>query len=486
MTTVRANNLTPVVNLFASPDSQGQKCLIQRVGTSYSFILQPLKASSTEDPQSLANFKSLIGEKRLTRIFNQPELQHYRSDYEGNRLMLNRKVLELVFLHLGNIRIEDLTEAAAALNHRELKDLSDPRIDKLYRELIPFKEVDDLFFGCIPEISYHDAVKSSGKGLEGLRERVKIQLDMYAYSLKPDLGEVEASICFAEIITSRLGDREPPMGTVLSTDQCLVYDAVFSGKGGYASILKRINGEERFLVCRGTAMHWNATGGYFSWEPGMLAVQALWPQIQDYLQKNQVEKITLLGKSQGGAQVQYLAPLIARCTQTTVCSVITYASIGVSEEAGKIFRDTFHQTNNDSPKVKVIVNEGLVKDHQMDMVPLVGGSHVGCGYHKVQVLSIVPENSAIDSFEKLSLITKAWEFIFSFNAPTRQTTLAAFTVTEIKATAAYLSRGLQLEGIRKGVAWIFYILTLGYFHVSYKKYFEAQVARAHKGITSAS
>lgn len=482
MIKVDPKNLSPIIGLFNS-EPLSSKLLIKKEGNEYSVSLKKLGLldrflpykyiAGAEDQQSLENLRLLIGAERIDRIFQREELKKYQEAFRQNQLVLDRNIVEIIFLQLGDIRVEDLQTAAAT----PLGDLDPTRIDQLYFSLIPFQQVNDLFFGKIPENSYFDSVRSSGRGVQGLRERVKIQLDAVNYY--PSTVEEEKKwVHEVEVLTSRLGDREMTPGQLVRCRNGYFHcTAVFKGKGGYATILQDFKKQKTLLICRGTASRRSATGGLWSglnnliFEPGMLAVQALWPQIRTYLSAHSISHIDLYGKSQGGAQVQYLSSLIQAHTTTQVTALTTYASIGVHSQAEEIFYNTFKNTDIN---VSAIVNEGDLAQDEIDCIPLVGGAHVGLRIPSSSLYSLFPEGSQVSDIKTLSLFQKIRRFFKSFsNAHIRQTTLKPFQVKKMNDAQHYFSIGYELETLRKITAWAIHILTWGLLNpISYQQYFE--------------
>ncbi len=476
MIKVERTNLSPIVDLFHT-EQVPSKLRIEKENKEYRVSLVQFvpgkNISSTEDQQSLENLNQLIGAQRVYRIFQREELKKYQEAFNQRQLLLDRKVIEIIFLLLGDVRTDDLQEATT----KPLSALDPLEIDKLYFSLIPFHRVNNLFFRNIPENAYFDSSRSSGRGLEGLRERIKIQLDAIDFYLPSDqTGKWAYEV---EVLTSRLADREMATGQMIRCSSgYFKCEAIFTGKGGYAAFLRDLREEKTMLVCRGTASRRSATGGLMSGlnnlliEPGMLAVQALWPQIRTYLSDHNISHIDLYGKSQGGAQVQYLASLIHTYTTTRVTSLTTYASIGVNREVEEIFYNTFKDTDIN---VSAIVNEGVPAQDEWDCIPLVGGVHVGLRLPSASAYSLLPSSTQRGDIKTLSVFQKIKGFFKSFSkAHIRQTTLKPFRIEKMENTRHYFSLGLELEHFRKVAAWIVHILTLGLFNpISYKRYFES-------------
>lgn len=202
----------------------------------------------------------------------------------------------------------------------------------------------------------------------------------------------------------------------------------------------------------------------------MLAIQGVWPQIRDYLSSNNITEVALHGKSQGGAHVQYLAPLIQSCTKTKVTDVVTYASIGVDSRVEEIFYNVFQ---NLPVQVAAIFNEGDIAKHEIDFVPFVGGVHVGLRQKNALIYSIAP-GSIRSQVNGLSTARMLLEFAASFRyGHTRQTTLKSYGVQKITDTSSYFVRGKELDRFRKVAAWVFYILSFGFlYRVSYENFYK--------------
>lgn len=458
----------------------------------YSFKVLPLSISwrilpffgvDAHQQFTMENLKDLIGEKRLHRIFLRKELGLYPGLLDSKSSILTREVVHKIFIGLGDVRFEDLEEMAAK-NHQSLKEMNVKKIDALYRELFPMQQIQDIFYRHCLAVDYHDKGKTSGKGFKGLQERVwtisKAKDEFIADKFdNPSLAKVSE----IEMLTSRLGDREPPVGSVIRLPEgYFKVDRIFARKGAYVSVLSEIGCKQprTLIICRGTAARWGATGNVLSGvndclkEIGLLGVRSIWHDLKRYLEEQKVSHVEVLGKSLGGAHAQYLAVLIAGKTSITLKSLSTCCSVGVPSRVQEIFNKTFSYLSSQQTSTFILRNTGDLQKNQVDYIPLVGGPHLHIG--KVHVYYAAPQEDSIHSsfIPDQGIIKKLICLLKSFsNGHTRQNTLKPFKLYESRNIEQEVNKGRDLEPIRFMVARIFHLFTLGYFNsISFEDFYQ--------------
>jgi len=294
-----------------------------------------------------------------------------------------------------------------------------------------------------------DDVRTSGKGVAGRTELLDIT-ELRHLRVETEAAEL-SEVRDVEMLTSRWIDREPGVGFDVhlsdgwfSVEKCLI------GGGAYIAVLKAHDGEGRKIVCRGTAARRSATGWFDTIindllvDVGMRGVMAVWGEMKDFLQKEGIEEVEVLGKSMGGAQAQMLAALIANKTGTRVTALKTFASVSVPEFVGTVLQEK-------SPDTRVLV----VRTGD-DYIPLVGGVHAGNDMNDTTIMYIgLEENPGLET-EGLSGITLAWRFLRSFFAPHKQQTTSRDTffarTVDDEGKARELRVGMLFEGARVRLA----------------------------------
>lgn len=470
-----SNNNLPDIKIVFDQTNNHAELIIKNDDWEYQ---AEVKTDSILQGKTPSNFKEFVGEFRLQRIFERRELG---LDLQKLSQQLTKEAVEKIFLGVADVRRDDLEEAAQ-LKGKKLKNLSVKEVDELYDSLIPFKDVNDLFLGKRPQIQIHDRAKSSGKGLQGLKERVSIIHTFRKRNREPQNENTDKSfVTDVEVLTSRLGDREPTIDTVVRRrNGYFVYDRIFSGGGAFVSVLKDVTGKENpLIVCRGMAATRSGASENFSsgingvvLELGFYGIEKVWQEIYDYLTEQQIKRVDILGKSLGGAHAQYLSTLIEGTTDTIVNSLSTYCSVGVPQIVHKCFQKAIKETRKRPLRIHVIRNVGDDKKDEVDYIPFVGGNHLGLEKHqnvKVHLSHLRPLSPVQDDLipSKYTL-KKLFKFFISFgNAHLQQTTLLPqFDIQKVALDQqrTKLKWGSELEGFRKTIAKVFDVFTFRKFN----------------------
>lgn len=284
----------------------------------------------------------------------------------------------------------------------------------------------------------------------------------------------------AEMLSSRLADREIQKGTVVPLRDGYFYaDEVFVGGGAYVAVLRDFNGiKTPKIILRGTAMRKTATDWLLSGlndllvQIGIMGTKSVWPKLSKYLKDNGINKVEVLGKSLGGAHAQELAVLIEGVSKVYVEQLTTCCSVGVDQEVHDLFEREVLANRTTPFNIRVLRNE-------KDRVPGVAGSHLGsknldkCNTEFVYLSTA--EN--VETYPlKLGFLQHLRELLLSFGAPhCRQNTLGKFFWKKIEdkdEIERHLQVGNQLEIVRKTIAWAINLVT--FFIVNgrgYKSYF---------------
>lgn len=407
-----------------------------------------------------------IGEERFKRICARPELGMH---FDSEEASITKQDLRKVFIGMLDLHREDCQESP--------------------EEAYPFnseEELNSLFLNQIPSIGSIDKAKTSGKGLQGLAERVYIQGLHHLY-MKASKDEIGKFLCDGEMLTSRLADREMQEGSVLHlSDGYFVVDKTFIAGGAYVSALQDFNDPTRAkLVCRGTAMKYSATGGLLSGlndllvDVGLMGTKSVWPSIQAYLQEKKIKEVEIFGKSLGGAHAQQLAVLVEGIAKIPVTKLTTFGSVGATERVHQLFNEVREKQNHEI-KISVVRNGGA-EETEHDFIPTVGGMHLGVDTpkSKVTVYYLNEDQEPSVTFSGTIGIVAVKQFITSFNiAHCRQVTLQQFNWTEIsepEAVKKQLAMGTYLDPYRKVMASTLDYVTLGYLNGSlFDLYYEEQ------------
>lgn len=440
---------------------------------------------SAESAITYRNLCKIIGKQRFKRICCREGIELNLDGLKTGNILLTASAIHKILIGLGDIRLEDLKEIARAQG-RSLTDLSPFQIDELYEQLLPWSEVNNFFMSHCKGVEYFDKVVSSGKGFEGLQERIWTILhsrdvlinEGYTSALHAKMAEVE-------MLTSRFIDREPPMGSVVRLQGgYFSVDRIFSRGGAHINALVEIASEKprTILLCRGTAWRPTATGrllsGVNDWlkEIGLLGVKSVWREIKRYLDEKSLSHVELYGKSLGGAHAQYLAALVSGKTSTKVKALVTNSSTGVPEIVDEIFRTNVKKLlPEQQPHIIIVRNGGIRHKNEIDDVPAVGGTHLYLE-NRTKVFYLTPKRyiSPVENMRVTSpTLRSLWKSLKTSHG--RQTTLAAFNVLEGKNTKEEAQKGLVLESTRRMLAQVIDLLTFGILNdQDFAKYYAAE------------
>lgn len=465
---ITSSHWNQIVNAFKEGTEHGTLNIAKTKQGTYKFLVNDLHNDS-----NAKLLGELIGEKRLNRICQQVNID------KNSPLFLTKENVHKIFIGMMDIRKEDITE----------------EVDKSYRQLMlfnSFTEFEKAFILGSPNIDALDVDKAttSGKGLQGLTERVSILAKHY-FTTIAEKDATAKTYRDAEMLTSRLADREIQKGAVLHLHDGYFYvDEVFVGGGAYVAILRNFNHQEPpKIICRGTAMRKSATSGWQSGvndlllEIGTMGIKSIWPKLSNYLKNNNINTVEILGKSLGGAHAQELAILIEGVLKIKVEKLTTYCSVGVGKKINNLFKSEILTKRSTPFNIQIIRNGGANSDDEVDYIPTIGGEHLGAEAGdkcKIEVTYISPHQNVEICPLKSSLSHRIKRFISSFGVPhCRQTTLKNFYWRKIENKndiEKHLQIGNQLEKIRKIIAWAINLLTLFIFNgKSFQSYYFARV-----------
>lgn len=422
--------------------------------------------SDTAPHSSVELFRQLIGERRLTRICQQQDLD---LDLHFN---LTKQTVHSIFLGMMHIQKEDIEELEGTISER-------------YSHLMPFADFQQFresFIESPPDLASFavDKAATSGKGCKGLTERLSVIANHYFQKI----AEANQKTQFyrdVEMLTSRLADREMQIGEVIPLRDGYFYvDAIFTSGGAYIAVLRDFAGEcIPKVICRGTAMRSSATEGWNSGvndllpEMGTLGVKTVWPSLSNYLRNSSFTDVQIMGKSLGGAHAQELALLIEGLLNIRVEKLVTYCSVGVGKEINNLFEEKVLAKRNEPFRVCIIRNGHKGEDQIADFVPTIGGVHLGAGIAeekcrvKVVYLATGEEGEALPLELEQGFFKHISCFFNAFKEPhCRQTTLGKFSWKKIKEKEElerHLQIGSRLEWIRCIAVYTFCIFTLFYF-----------------------
>lgn len=431
---------------------------------------------SSSTAETWKNLKTLVGEKRLERIFLRKELGLSHKLMQSNQVLLTPAIMHRILIGLADVRIEDLKEAAAGIDSGiDLSEFSVQELDELYNQLFPLEQIREIFFKNCQAVGDFDKPNTSGKGFKGLQERVWCIIKAREHFIEKSASKPEKLQGMkVELLTSRLGDREPTVGSVVRLDDNY-YEVkkVIADGGACVTIWQELRTDKTLIACRGTAVRYSAQSGYLSGvndllpELGFLGVRKIWPELKQYLKDNQVEKVEILGKSLGGAQAQYLTTLIAGVTSIQVNSLTTYCSVGTPPKVHEVYQQIFApNVLNLEPEIYIFRNTG--EEKLVDYIPTLGGPHLK-SEEKTSVYYLAAKETNLESSSYMPEVTgriiKYFKLLRSFGlGHTHQTTLKPFRVYE--STAAIdeeVQLGTKMEKVRSYVASFFNILTLTLF-----------------------
>lgn len=465
---IEKNSLTTLIEPAAEKKS------IQELTT-----LLPLRSYSKEE---ITNFfrelRVSLGEARYNRICS-------RLEKEFGTMQLTKDCLKTFLLLMFNIQQDDIS------------DLEGDPVEA-YKTLIPFKSFDEfkkIFFWSSPKLEdfYVDKVKTSGKGLQGLEERVFLNT-LHHFQVLGETDKERAFLRDGDMLSARFIDRENPKGTIIHLKTGVFYVAeTFCSSGAYVAVLKDVSGKEApKIICRGTAPRRTATSGYSSCvndllpEIGMLGVGAVWPALSNYLKEENVKSVEIVGKSLGGAIAQELAILTEGIAHIHVDRLITVCSVGIGHASNTLFIKNIlkDRTEEDPFIIDVLRNRGDDAKGELDYAPIVGGEHMGAGATSDKCKSTVyglyspsAKSTQTPFAEGKIFVFYAQKLFKSLGAcHCRQTTLKpdfkySSTTSSPEANQMLLA-GEILERIRRGVAFVFKNLTLHRFtYKSLESYF---------------
>ena len=465
---ITSSNLSPIVQAFKTSPKSSTLLIHKNSAGKFSLELKPAPSLWEKyfiDPEpintsTIENLKELVGERRLKRIFTKPELKLDPASLDDGSLELTEDIVKKLFVGVADIRYEDLTEKLAETG-KSFKDLTRREdVDELYKSLLPFERIQDIFFHSVPQIGPLDRCTTSGKNFQGLSEKVFIVLSTREEILSRMRQEpLDQLVADAEMLTSRFADREPTEGAVICRPNgYFVCEKVFARDGAYMMLFRDLMGNEpAMLLCRGTAMRSSATGGYFSGlndlllEIGSMGFQSIKDELIAYLKEKQISTVDIFGKSLGGAHALYLAAFLPPSAGTIVRSVTTYCSVGMPDYIGDFLEKT-------QMLINIIRNAGDDDKDEVDYIPLVGGKHP-CNSN-TRLFYIASKQEGLDP-EKIGIpdhanaTTKLLKILKSFgNGHIRQTTLGPYFIREIKGAelAKEVCRGLEMENARKTIA----------------------------------
>lgn len=341
-------------------------------------------------------------------------------------------------------------------------------------EFSSLEEVEELFLNISPRLGqfYKDKAKTSGKGFEGICEKIYLQWHHY-FSTLSEQDPLKIKIRQAEFLTSRMADREFQKGNYIYLDKQQIFqvDKVITGRGAYISILKNVSDPSRIkIVCRGTAMRLTATEGFNSgfndleYEIGNRGVQACWPYISKYLEDQNIKDVEILGKSLGGAHAQRLAVLVMQFDEELLTNLTTFCSVGVGEEAESLFKELIENKEHANKLQLTVIRNGggNAVDQETDYIPCVGGIHLGSTVDSelldLAVYYIHPTSEEIfspDTERNIFQIGRRFASSFS-GAHLRQSTLENFNYRRLdnnNEVMKALKMGAILERHRRWIAF---------------------------------
>lgn len=466
---------------------------IERNNKSYS-----LSVSNQSTPNMIQSsidcLKEMIGENRLKQICKRPEIKIDANKIDQNTLILTKNVMRKILIGFLDVQITDLNALPGSIH------------DRFKQHIIfnTFQEFESSLLEDGPKLSQFkiDKAKTSGKGFEGLAERVYICMHHH-FKVIEESNKKAAELRDVEMLTSRLADREIRLGSVIHLHDGYFYvDKVIIGGGAYVAVLRDVEGVSYpKIVCRGTAMRSSATDGLKTGlndlllEIGTMGIKNVWPELARYLKENQIASVNILGKSLGGAHAQELAVLIEGVAQIKVERLITYCSVGAGNNINVLFKNEVLEKRETPFKIQIIRNGSPLRD-EIDYIPAVGGVHLGEGSSPdkcdIEVCYIQPEEQEeVGVYPKETAFFNLMKNFFrSFSsAHCRQTTLNKFSWKRIDAGEVHehLRVGNQLEKIRQCFAYLIHLLTLLLLNgKSFTSYFHSQAKRFRASDTSLS
>lgn len=415
---------------------------------------------------STKEFFKNVSTNRLLRICKHPDIS-----LNGEALVLTKETVRKIFVGLADISIEDVRELSGPLHER-------------IAQLIPYANYAEyaktLLGKALPAEHFAtDFPSLAGNGLKRLMERVSVQM-LHHFKIDYPESQLAKMMRDAEMLTSRLADREIQEGSVIHLCDGFYYAAKnFCAGGAYASILRPIEGNAAAkIVFRGTAFHQYATGGTLSaindilLDIGSKGIKSIWPELKNYIDTEEITAVEVLGKSLGGAMAQMLTILLEGLTKAQVTKLITFAAVGVGDEINALFAREILTKRKRAFAIDVL-------RLQSDAVPTLGGVHLGAGIARKLCETNVyylqteepQEPSPGSIYQQLKLLSTS---LNSFHC--RQATIDAVRfrqIDDVRELEQELRIGTQLETVRKYVAYTFHYLTLTLYNgQSFTEYYE--------------
>lgn len=414
-----------------------------------------------ENLQTLHELQLVIGEDRLQRICARPEIAIQWNEH----LVVTKEVIQKLWAGMLDIRKDDLDFA----HGKNIQGTSVKRIEKMYQALLPLTTFNENAAVWVSKVDLYDKAATSGKGLQGLREKAWTLHTATKSAIK---GDAVTSYEQVELLSSRLIDREPAIGSVAWYDTgYYVVDKIFARGGAYITLWRHLSDSSRcLLVCRGTAMRYSASQSYTSglndmtYEIGFGGIKATWPELHRYLLQNRTKTIDLIGKSLGGAHAQYLTSLIVSLTDIQVKNVKTYCSVGVPQNVQTIYEKAIRDKHLSEPNFEIFRNGGDLEKKEMDLIPSVGGPHLhSLQRRKTYVYYAIPKGQKVAKIDER--LTLSLQLLQSFaKAHVRQTSLIAYELELRRNIEQEIALGTHLEPIRLKLASMFNLVTFGRFN----------------------
>ncbi|MFA6916615.1 MAG: hypothetical protein WC222_09475 [Parachlamydiales bacterium] len=450
--------------------------------------------------RSIEYLKECFGVERLQRICKKPDISLNASEIESNTLILTKTVMRNILIGVGDVQKADYDEVAQL-----------PPTER-HQRLFPFassmKSLTDALLGAAPKISdfFIDRASSSGKGIKGLIERIFLSLNLQLNLNRNQDNLQKNDYIIAETITSQLADREwqekslIQLGTATQPKYYYVDKVLIKG-GAYISILKDVDGTEPpKIICRGTAARPSSTDAINSLlndlliEIGMKGVKAVWPELVEYLNANEIKSVELYGKSMGGAQALALSVLLEGVLNVHVDCLTTYCSVQAGYAVEIFNREILGKRTEQDPFQIVVLRNGG-KENETDNVPIVGGLHLGADAPQnkcnvsVVYLQQGQEGEQVDVLPlEMGIFSRIFRFFKSFPGPhCRQSTLDNFNFKKLEPAEAqqHLRVGLIFEKCRLFLAYAIHLLTFTLFNGQFfSEFYSEQKAMASSKVTS--
>ena len=310
--------------------------------------LTPYLVSSPDTAGGLQFFKDIFGEDRLQRISMRYNL-HLREKEQANLPLTRWDVLN-IFIGSADIRREDIEEAGGGT----LEEFAKQRIDAIYKLLIPFSHIENIFLNNAPVV---DGYSSSRRDdFEGRKNRVFLIEEMRRnwerfYALD---GIPEAS--FQIRLGKRILHDTLPVGVVIPhRDGYFVNQSHVVAGGAFAVLLKCVNKTDTLrsmIVFLSTRTEFNSTSHVHSMfeivhrNIGSEGVKKIYSRLQEELIEegsqfltSENEKVDLMGISLGGAQAERLTCLFLRDYPDCVRNVTLVSGAGLDDPTLTWFKE---------------------------------------------------------------------------------------------------------------------------------------------------